>query len=504
MNIKKSTHKITHKFKTLKRPYQVLTVLLIFFIPVMAYASWYYYRVSKPANLFNPITPEENEEYEWDAESYFNRNIVNIALLGFDGSEARDDRYSVYRTDTIKVASINFDDETINIIDIPRDIYTQIGPTPTLDKINHSFYFGWQYGGGLTDAERHQMGIEYTLKSISNVLGGIPLNYYVAVDMDAVVTLVDSLGGVRFDMPFDLYTTKNKLVAAKGEQLLDGYQYLWFLRTRAIGGDVGRVQRQTDLLKATLTHIRSEGLVKNIPTLYNSYEEVIDTNLTTQQIIGLAMYASDLTNEDINSHTISGKGQSSDGIYYMVMDQQLRADIIKAVFGIDFALQPQQTLTDTTPGNPTSFVAQVLTEGGPAIRLTWQPGSHNNEYNLYRSTNGGGEVRISNNQSGRTYTDQDVQPGNSYRYRLEAVNRRAISGSVSASATIEAKTQTPIDPPDPNPDDDDNNEEPADPDPTDPTDPTDPGDGDDDDDDNDDDDNGDPNSGQNKNQTYRD
>ncbi|EEG77534.1 LCP family protein [Dethiobacter alkaliphilus] len=441
MQFKQRILNLFNKFKTLKKPYQVLTILLILLIPVTAYASWYYYRVSKPADLFEPTIPdfERPEEYEWDAESYFSRNIVNIALLGFDGSEARDERYSIYRPDTIKVFSVNFDDETINIIDIPRDIYTRIADTSTHDKINHAYYFGHRYGGAEGDENRHQKGIDYTLKSISNVLGGIPLNYYVALDMDAVVTLVDSLGGVRFDMPFDLYNTRGRLVAEKGEQLLDGYQYLWYLRTREVGGDVGRMQRQTELLKATLTHIRSEGLVRNIPTLYNSYYDLIDTNLNNQQIIGLAMYGMDFRNDEIISHTLRGRGQHKDGIYYMLMDQQLRAEIINKVFDIDFQVQPQQTLTDTTPSPPKSFTAEVIDDDGtPQIRLTWEPGDNfNREYTLYRSTNGEEDVRISNKQEGRTYFDTDVKPGSTYSYRLEAVNRRAVSDSVTSSITIE-------------------------------------------------------------------
>ncbi|MCW3488836.1 LCP family glycopolymer transferase [Dethiobacter alkaliphilus] len=441
MQFKQRINNLLNKFKTLKRPYQALTILLILIIPVTAYASWYYYRVSKPADLFEPTIPdfERPEEYEWDAESYFNRNIVNIALLGFDGSEARDARYSIYRPDTIKVFSVNFDDETINIIDIPRDIYTRIADTSTHDKINHAYYFGHRYGGADGEENRHQKGIDYTLKSVSNILGGIPLNYYVALDMDAVVTLVDSLGGVRFDMPFDLYNTRGRLVAEKGEQVLDGYQYLWYLRTRSKGGDIGRMQRQTELLKATLTHIRNEGLVRNIPTLYNSYHELIDTNLNNQQIIGLAMYGMDFRSDDIISHTLRGRGQHKDGIYYMLMDQELRAEIINKVFDIDFQVQPQQTLTDTIPSPPKSFTAQVQDKDGtPRIRLAWEPGdSFNREYTLYRSTSDGEENRISNGQSGRTYIDTSVEPGNSYTYRLEAVNYRALSDSVSVNVAIE-------------------------------------------------------------------
>jgi LCP family protein required for cell wall assembly len=430
---------LLNKFKTLKRPHQIIAIILILLIPAAAYSTLYYYRISKPAGLFAQ-SPDFNKELEveWDVNDYFNRNIVNIALLGFDRSEARDERYSVYRTDTIKVISVNLDEDKISIIDIPRDIHTRIADTSTHDKINHAYYFGWQYGGG-DDDDRHLKGLDYTLKSISNVLGGIPITYYVAVDMDAVVTLVDEIGGVRFGVPFDVYNTRGRLVVEEGEHLLTGYQYLWYLRTRSRGGDIGRVQRQTDLLFATLDHIRSKGLVKNLPVLYNSYHELIDTNLSTQQIISLAMYASDFSSKDMVQYTLTGRGQSSDGIYYMVMDQDVRAKIIRTVFGIDFEPPPTQRLTDTTPKLPGSFTAQLV-EGdkNKSIRLSWEPGDrHNREYNIYRK-NGDVEVQISEKQTAASYYDTDIQPGNTYQYRLVAVNYRAVSTSVSTSITIEA------------------------------------------------------------------
>ena len=439
-------------FKKWKKPYKFLAIMLIFMIPLSGYAAWYYYRITRPAELFeppinkDPVEETKPPEVDWDVNKYFSRNIVNIVLLGFDGSADRDAIYSIYRTDTIKVVSLNFDEATIHIIDIPRDTYTRIANTSDYNKINSSYYFGYKYSGR---EDKHAAGIDYTLKSVSNILGGIPLHYYASVDMDGVVKMVDSIGGVKFDVPFDVYDTKGKLRIEKGEQILKGKDYLWYLRTRAVGGDIGRVNRQTELLLATLDHFRAEGLVKNIPTLYTTYQKYIDTNLTNQQIISLALYVGKLGRSAVQQHTLKGPGQSRDGIYYMVLDRNLVSQVMHDVFGIDYMPPAQSKLTDTIPSAPKSFAASIIEQDGKkVISLTWQQGdSHNREYNLYRSVNSGEEICIAQKITEKGFIDNDIKTGNSYRYRLEAVNYREVSDSVTIDITIEASQLPPADPP---------------------------------------------------------
>ena len=72
----------------------------------------------------------------------------------------------------------------------------------------------------------------------------MPLHYYVTVDMDAVVELVDSVGGIKFNVPYDVIDKDGVLQIPKGERILDGEKYLHYLRNREVGGDIGRMQRQ--------------------------------------------------------------------------------------------------------------------------------------------------------------------------------------------------------------------------------------------------------------------
>ena len=438
------------KIKSLKRSRQVLLAVLLLLVVFLAYGCWYFYRVLRPEDLFdkpplphddgaaNPVPAQTGGE---KAEGDFSTNIVSVVLLGFDGNRERDSVYSIYRTDTIKIFAVDFDKKTVRIIDIPRDSYTRIADTQTYDKINHAYYYGHQYVG---EGDRHLQGIEYTLRSISNLLGGIPLQYYVTVNMDAVVGLVDSIGGVRFNVPYDVYDEDGVLQLKKGETVLNGEQYLHYLRNREKGGDEGRMKRQTELLLATLDHLRAEGLVKNLPTLYNTYKDLIDTNLTNQQVISLLLFAARLERDRISTYTLTGSGQSKDGIYYMVLPPEAIAEVLRDVYGIDFMPEAQEPLRDTVPAVPKAFSAVVVDhDGGRAVSLSWQKGdSRNRSFKLYRSTDGGEKVLLAETQE-LSWLDTQVSAGEICTYYLEAVNHRALSPQISLTVTIEGAPQPP-------------------------------------------------------------
>ena len=436
------------RFKALKKPHQVMAVVM--FVALIGFASWgtwFYMQVTSPSRLFDDL-PDQYDPggfawEAWDAQNYFDQNIINVVLLGFDRNEDREDQYYAFRTDSIKVFSINLDKGKAGIINIPRDIYIKIADTNTMDKVAHAYPLGFRYGGNEDDP--HQNGIRYSLQSISNVLAGLPLKYYVALDMDAVVKLVDSIGGVEFTVEEDVYF-KGRVWVPEGHQILDGKHYLRYLRSREDGGDIGRVNRQTELLLATLDHFKKQGLFTQVPALYNAYQDLVNTNLNSQQIVSLALFARNLSAKDIETFTISGRGQSQDGVYYMVMNQAKRSEIIKEVFGISFEPPPDEVLTDTTPAPPRSLAIDFLSNqaGQKGLLLTWEPGDRFNlAYNLYRKVNGQDEVLLAEGIEEEKFWDLEVSPGKVYSYRLVAVNRRAVSSPVSISFEVKAEFPAP-------------------------------------------------------------
>ncbi|NLP37009.1 MAG: hypothetical protein GX357_05125 [Firmicutes bacterium] len=459
-------HKIGKKFENMKPVYRVVIFLLVLLICFGSYVGWYAYRILRPADLFttpnipeaDAATEEKTETKDLDFADYFEQKIVNVVLLGFDVDTERRRLSLGSRTDTIKVISVNFDRDQVSIIDVPRDSYVKIADTSTYDKINSAYYYGYI---NAKDKLRHDNGVEYALKSISNLFGGMPLHYYVTVDMDAVVELVDSVGGIKFNVPYDVIDKDGVLQIPKGERILDGEKYLHYLRNREVGGDIGRMQRQTELLLATLDHFRKEGLIKNIPVLYEAYQELIDTNLSNQQIIALALYAGRINKEQIISYTLSGSGQSQNGIYYMVLDTEKIAHVMQDVFGVKYTPPAPQRLTDTTPAAPKAFTATLNeAEGQRGVKLTWSKGDkYNLSFRLYRTAAGGSEEKLAE-LTGTSFLDAGVEPGVTYTYRLEAVNRRAVSAPVKLNLTVPATFPRPEQPQGPEPTEPDGPQDP--------------------------------------------
>ena len=136
------------------------------------------------------------------------------------------------------IASLNFKSNEVSLVSIPRDSYVKIAGTEIYDKINHSY----MYGHGLPDVkDPHQSGIDTTIRTIEDFLGGIPIHYYVTVDMDGVREVVDQVGGVYFDVKYPVRSDYGRgyLMLDQGYQLLDGKKFLIFVRDRSVGGDFG-------------------------------------------------------------------------------------------------------------------------------------------------------------------------------------------------------------------------------------------------------------------------
>ena len=106
------------------------------------------------------------------------------------------------------------------------------------DKINHSYFHGYHYGKG---KDRDAEGLRFTLETASSTLGGIPIHYYAAVDMDGVVYIVNAMGGVWYDVEEDLCDRHGNVKLAKGPQHLMGEQFLTYVRHRddRSGQDMG-------------------------------------------------------------------------------------------------------------------------------------------------------------------------------------------------------------------------------------------------------------------------
>lgn len=293
---------------------------------------------AEPANSALPtptptLSPEE--ELRQSADSDFMKNRVNILLLGWDQSPERDDEDSVlyrdednnFRSDVMMLLTVNFEEEEAHLISIPRDTLAKIHNTKGHWKINAAFAKGGSAEGD---------GFEYAIKTVENLMG-VPINNYAGVNMEGLKAVVDAMGGVIYDV--DKEITLNGRVLKVGRQKLSGQQVLDYCRARkGYGTDVDRADRQQRMLFAILRQLKESNAITTIPKVYLSVKDYIYTDLTTEQIAALAVFAMDMDEEDLHRHTLKGKyisGTIYSGASFYVLDTQALKELMKEIFQVD-------------------------------------------------------------------------------------------------------------------------------------------------------------------------
>jgi len=266
-------------------------------------------------------------------------NIVNIMLMGLDAFE--DDSTTSGtdpHTDVMMVVAVNFDKDKVDLITLPRDIFTTAPGLHGFYKLNGVF----NAGGGMKNMEG---GFNLTCRAAEIWLGGISIPYYYAVDFKAVVDVVDAIGGIDYDVdqPFTAYRLVGNTLSSgkhyeKGMAHLDGNAVLQYMRIRheADGLDSSRTARQRRMMVAIFKKLKTEGKLSQIPELINAATSGIYTNTTLSQTTALANFAMTKIDPDqIHTRSISGDLWYQHYFKYIFVDQQNRINIIKEVYGID-------------------------------------------------------------------------------------------------------------------------------------------------------------------------
>ena len=183
------------KRKSTKPKFYVAVVILLLVIAALL--------IYVPALFFGePLGDVSKEVSEEPMHKPGGTDTINIVLLGFDGSQTpgRDD--ALYRPDTIMIAALNLREGSAKIVNIPRDSYVQIFGTNIYDKINHSYMYG--YYRAAEGEDPHQSGLKTTLLTVRNFLGGIPIHGYLSIGMDGAADIIDSVGGIYYDVETDV------------------------------------------------------------------------------------------------------------------------------------------------------------------------------------------------------------------------------------------------------------------------------------------------------------
>jgi LCP family protein required for cell wall assembly len=274
-------------------------------------------------------TPTVNpyDELLSQADKSLMKDIVNVLVIGVDYAQEREtwSGKHAYHADVMLLLAINFKENRVDMISLPRDTYAKIPGVSGIYKLNASLDCGGGYPEGLTKV----------CEAASWMIGGIPVDYYYAVTMPVVKELVDTVGGVDYDLDIDFSLAGRSY--KKGMQHMDGQAVLDYLRVRKNveeSGDANRVNRQKKMLIALFNVMKQKGLLTMIPQIMQTFEGKLLTNTTLEQTAALALFAYDLPEANIDMHSMVGSMRNIFNWNFCLTSQSKRVELIEQVYGI--------------------------------------------------------------------------------------------------------------------------------------------------------------------------
>jgi LCP family protein required for cell wall assembly len=231
-------------------------------------------------------------------------DIVNFLLLGSDTTNPQNSG----RTDVILIVSVNRTAGTIAFLSIPRDLYVYI-PGWQSYRINSAYGHGETAGG-------EGQGIHLLKETILYNLG-IQIDYYARVDFNGFKNIIDSLGGIELsvdcaiedwrlrdpDLDPTLEDSWEMFTLPVGVHRMDSELALWYVRSRRTSSDFDRGRRQQDMMRAIWRHVRELGLLNQLPDIWQQVTEMVKTDITLPDMVGLIPLAVNIDTSRIVSYT---------------------------------------------------------------------------------------------------------------------------------------------------------------------------------------------------------
>jgi LCP family protein required for cell wall assembly len=232
--------------------------------------------------------PISDEQAGIEGQSYHSDKITNIALFGIDSTN----KNKTGRSDSIVIVSIDEERNEIRMSAIERDTYVRIQYTKKdgtevdkMDKLNHAYAFG---------------GAELAIQTLNKNFG-LDIRHYATVNFNDIMTIVDSLGGIRMNVPANKIPEANRLIRdvhtkggrtpdlidGSGYQTLSGVQVLALSRVRVVGGTSGRASMHEQVLAACFDRIKEKNPAE-YPEIAKELLSIVQTTLTAEDITGMA------------------------------------------------------------------------------------------------------------------------------------------------------------------------------------------------------------------------
>ncbi len=208
----------------------------------------------------------------WFAYTFYWRQIeqrgaVNVLVLGIDERAGED---PPFRSDTMILTGFNPTRREVAVMSIPRDLWITL-PDGSNNRINTAHFFG---------------GPALAKETVASNFG-IPLTYYVKLNFDGFVGIIDAMGGVPINVPEPLhdenYPTADYGVTTidipAGEQVMDGETALIYARSRFSTSDFDRGRRQQEIIAAIQAQLLNPNTWGKYPAIFTAAFSALETDI---------------------------------------------------------------------------------------------------------------------------------------------------------------------------------------------------------------------------------
>lgn len=270
-----------------------------------------------------------------DGIDYYPRqDITTVLVMGIDQtgpvklSEKPNDGKAV---DMVAVVIVDEKTESYTVLHINRDTMLEMPMLNDAGREDGTFYgqlaYSHTYGRGGEDS------CENTRKTVSNFLYGIPMDYYIAMNMDAVGILNDAVGGVTVEVWDDF--SKVDATIPMGVTTLKGRQALSFVQSRGGVGDglnLSRMERQKEYMNRFADAFREKQNTSDMFLLktYNTVSPYLVSDLPVSTLT--AMMERFEGYEISESIALKGENRLTERYYEFYPDEQALEELILELF----------------------------------------------------------------------------------------------------------------------------------------------------------------------------
>ncbi|EFS00634.1 membrane-bound protein LytR [Listeria seeligeri FSL N1-067] len=261
-----------------------IMLLGLIFFSITGLATKYYISVQDTLSKIN-VPLDTSNKTATDLEK---KKPFSVLLMGSDARAGEENG----RADTIILATANKQQNNVKMVSIPRDTKVEYD-NGDIGKINASYSNGGPSG---------------TVSAVEKLMPGVPVDYFISINMEGFKDLVDAVGGITVKNDIDLTSVNSKFV--KGDINLNGTEALQYVRIRHEDprGDFGRQDRQRDVIIGIANKVVSSSGISNFESIMKAVGDNFQTNMTLTDITAMATnYASVL--KDVDSEELKGEGE---------------------------------------------------------------------------------------------------------------------------------------------------------------------------------------------------